>query len=162
MSVRPVPEGYHTVTPYLVVNGAAEAIDFYKHAFGAQEIMRMPGPPGKIAHAELRIGDSVLMVSDEMPGSLKSPQSLGGSPVGIFLYVADVDAVFRSAVEAGAKSEMEPANMFWGDRYGKLADPFGHAWSLATHVEDVSPEEMGRRMQDAMAQMGRPAEPVAG
>lgn len=161
MPVKPVPEGYNTVTPYLVVDGAADAIDFYERAFGARDIMRMPGPAGKIAHAELQIGDSKIMLGDEMPGSLRTPRSLGGSPVGLFLYVEDVDAVYQRAIEAGAKSEMPPADMFWGDRYCKLTDPFGHNWSIGTHIEDVPPEEMGRRMQEATAKMGQQPQPVS-
>lgn len=155
-AVKAIPPGYHTVTPYLVISGAARAIDFYKQAFGATELFRMAGPEGKIGHAELRIGDSPIMLSDEMMGN-KSPATLGGSPVGVFLYVEDVDAVFNQAVAAGAKSDMPPANMFWGDRYGKLTDPFGHIWSIATHVEDVAPEEMEKRAKAAMSQMAQAA-----
>ncbi|HEV3333240.1 MAG TPA: VOC family protein [Bryobacteraceae bacterium] len=156
MAVKPVPEGYHTATPYLVVNDANKAIDFYKRAFGAKEIARMDGPQGKIAHAELKIGDSMIMLSDEMPGqATRSPQSLGGTAVGVFLYLTDVDHVFKQATSAGAKVDMPLADMFWGDRYGKLTDPFGHAWSLATHKEDVAPEEMQKRMKAEMAKMGR-------
>jgi PhnB protein len=150
--VNPVPPGYHTVTPYLVLSDAAKAIDFYERAFGAKQIARMGGPDGKIGHAELKIGDSIIMLSDEMRGN-KSPQTLGGSPVSIFLYVEDVDSVYNRAVGAGATADMPPADMFWGDRFGRLTDPFGHAWSLATHIEDVAPEEMGKRAQAAMAQM---------
>jgi PhnB protein len=154
--VRPVPEGYHTTTPYLTVNDAAGAIDFYKRAFGATEIARMDGPPGKIAHAEIKIGDSMIMLSDEMPGSdVRSPKSLGGTSMSIFLYVEKVDSVFKQAVSAGAKSTMEPADMFWGDRFGKLIDPYGHSWALATHIEDVTPAEMEKRTQAFMAQMGQ-------
>jgi PhnB protein len=156
MPVKPIPDGYHTVTPYLVVNNAGAAIDFYKRAFGAQEIMRMDGPPGKIAHAELKIGDSMIMLSDEMPGaSCRSPQSLGGTAAGIFLYVKDVDSVFRQATSAGAKVEMALADQFWGDRYGKLTDPFGHSWSIATHVEDVTPADMEKRMEEMQAKMSQ-------
>jgi PhnB protein len=156
MSVKPIPDGYRTVTPYLVVNNAAGAIDFYKRAFGAQEINRMAGPQGKIAHAELKIGDSIVMLSDEMPGTgMRSPQSLGGTAVGIFLYVKDVDSAFKQATSAGAKVETPLADMFWGDRYGKLGDPYGHSWSMATHKEDVAPEEMSRRMQEQMAKMSQ-------
>lgn len=144
------PPGYHSVTPYLVVRDGARAIDFYKQAFGATEISRMGTPDGKIAHAELKIGDSMIMLSDEMMG-YKSPQSLGGSPVSIFLYVEDVDSVFNKAVQAGAKTDMAPADMFWGDRYGKLTDPFGHSWGIATHIEDVTPAEMEKRAKAAMA-----------
>jgi PhnB protein len=130
----------------------SKAIDFYKKAFAAQEIMRMDGPPGKIGHAELRIGDSVIMVADEMPGGgNRAPTSLGGTTAGVFLYVSDVDASYKQAVDAGAKGDMPPADMFWGDRFAKLTDPFGHSWSMATHVEDVAPEEMKKRMQQEMA-----------
>jgi PhnB protein len=134
--VRPIPEGYHSVTPYLTVNNAARAIDFYQRAFGAKKIMQMDGPDGKISHAELKIGDSMLMLSDEMPRGNKSPQSLGGSTVGIFLYVDNVDTVFNQAKSAGAKVDAPLEDMFWGDRFGKLTDPFGHSWALATHIED--------------------------
>jgi PhnB protein len=154
--VKPIPAGYHTATPYLVVNGAAQAIEFYKKAFGAQELFRMAGPGGKIAHAEIKIGDSPIMLSDEMMGN-KSPQALGGSPVGVFLYVENVDTVFDRAINAGAKEEMRPTNMFWGDRFGKLTDPFGHSWSLATHVEDVAPEEMEKRGREWRSQMAQGA-----
>ena len=157
MPVQPIPKGYHSVTPYLVVNDAARAIDFYKRAFGAQEIVRMDGPPGKIVHAELRIGDSMIMLGDEMPGGdCHSPKSLGGSTVGVFLYVENVDNVFNQALSAGAKSQMPVSDMFWGDRYGKLTDPFGHSWSLATHKEDVAPDEMKRRMEKEMAKHAQP------
>ena len=148
MPVKPIPEGYHTVTPYLTVHDAAKAIDFYKRAFDAKEIMRMEGPPGKIGHAELRIGDSVVMLSDEMPQSpTRAPQSVGGTTGGLFLYVSDVDTAYQKAVSAGAKGGMPPSDMFWGDRFGQLTDPFGHSWSLATHKEDVAPEEMKKRMK---------------
>jgi len=156
--VKPVPAGYHTVTPYLTVNDASRAIDFYKRAFGAQETVRMQGPPGKIGHAELKIGDSMIMLADEMPGSgCRAPQSLGGSTVNIFMYVTDVDSTFKQAVNAGAKVETAPADMFWGDRFGKLTDPFGHSWSVATHKEDVAPEEMQKRAQAAMSGMTQKA-----
>jgi PhnB protein len=154
--VKKIPDGYHSVTPYLVVGDATRAIDFYKQAFGASEIMRMGAPGGKIGHAELKIGDSMIMISDELMGN-KSPQTLGGSPVSIFLYVADVDSVFKQAVNAGARTDAAPADMFWGDRYGKLTDPFGHSWALATHIEDVAPAEMKKRAQAAMAQMSQSA-----
>ena len=150
--VRPIPEGYHSVTPYITVSNAARAIDFYQKAFGAKEIMRMNGPDGKIGHAELRIGDSVLMLADEMPGGgIRSPQSLHGTTAAIFLYVEGVDKIFNQAVSAGAKVDAPLENMFWGDRYGRLTDPFGHSWSLATHVEDVAPQEMEKRMKAEMA-----------
>ncbi len=146
MNAKPIPEGYHSVTPALAVDGAAEAIDFYRRAFGAKERARMLGPDGKIAHAELEIGDSVVMLSDPMPQSpLKTPKQLGGTTASLMLYVEDVDALVQQAVDAGAKITMPVENQFWGDRYGKLRDPFGHEWQVATHVEDVSPEEMARR-----------------
>ena len=145
-NVKPVPDGYHTLTPYIVVDGAADAIAFYQKAFGAQEIYRMPGPGGKVMHAEIQIGDSRLMLSDAIPEmGGRSPKSLGGSPASILIYVRDVDAAFARAVGAGATVDMPLMDMFWGDRYGKVKDPFGHLWQLATHVEDVSPEEMGKR-----------------
>jgi PhnB protein len=153
---KSIPDGFHSVTPYLTVNDAAKAIDFYKRAFDATEVSRMQGPPGKIAHAELRIGDSVIMLADEMPGNeCRSPQSLGGTTANLFMYVKDVDAAYKKATDAGAKATQPPADMFWGDRYGKLADPFGHAWSLATHKEDVAPDEMQRRGQEMMAKMAQ-------
>jgi PhnB protein len=154
---KPIPQGYHTVTPYLTVKGAAQAIDFYKRAFGAQEVERMPGPDGtSVMHAELKIGDSIVMLSDEFPQmGTRSPQTLGGSTVSLFLYVPDVDAAFKRAVDAGAKATMPPADMFWGDRFGKVADPFGHAWGLATHTEDLSPDEIRRRGQAEMAKMAK-------
>jgi len=150
--VTPVPEGYHTLTPYLVVDRASEAIEFYKRAFGAAEIARMPGPGGKVMHAEIQIGDSRLMLSDEFPEmGGRSPKAFGGSPASLMVYVADVDTAFTRAVEAGASVEMPLANMFWGDRYGKVKDPFGHVWQMASHVEDVAPDEMAKRMAAAMA-----------
>jgi PhnB protein len=156
--VNAIPSGYHSLTPYLVVNDASRAIDFYKQAFGAKETVRMGGPGGKIGHAELKIGDSMLMLSDEMPGSgSRSPQSLGGSPVSVFMYVENVDSVFDQAVKAGAKADKPPEDMFWGDRFGHLTDPFGHLWAIATHIEDVAPEEMRKRAQAAMAQMAQGA-----
>jgi len=155
-SVQPIPKGYHSVTPYLVVNDAARAIDFYKRAFGAQEKMRMDGPGGKIGHAELKIGDSIIMLSDETPGSgMRSPRSLGGTAAGVFLYVENVDSIFKQAVSAGAKADAQPSDMFWGDRFGKLTDPFGHQWSVATHKEDIAPDEMAKRAKEAMAKMGQ-------
>ncbi len=150
--VKPIPEGMHTVTPHLVCAGAAEAIEFYKRAFGAVEMARMPGPQGKLVHAMIRIGDSVVMLVDEFPemGAL-SPSSLKGSPVTIHLYVDNADAAAERAVKAGAKITMPVAEQFWGDRYGQLVDPFGHRWSIATHVRDVSPEEMQQAMQKGSA-----------
>jgi PhnB protein len=151
-SVKPIPEGYHTVTPYLVVSDSARALEFYAKAFGAQEKVRMAGPDGRIMHAEMQIGDSMVMVADENPGC-KSAQSSGGSPVSIFLYVEDVDSTFNQAVQAGAKADMPPQDMFWGDRFGKLTDPFGHLWALATHIEDVAPQDMKRRQDEFFASM---------
>lgn len=154
--VAPVPAGYHTVTAYLTVNDGARAIEFYTRAFGARETSRMPGPGGKLMHAELKIGDSYVMLSDEFPGmsSCKAPTSLGGTTVTMFLYLPDVDAAFKRAVEAGCKVIAPLTDMFWGDRFGKLEDPFGNQWSMATHKEDVSPAEMGQRARAAMAKMG--------
>ncbi len=153
--VKPIPEGYHTVTPYLVVRDAARALDFYKRAFGAVERFRMPGPGGKITHAEIQIGDSMIMLADEFPEmGCRSPQAFNGTPVSIFLYVEDVDATFKQAVTAGATSQMPVQDMFWGDRYGKLADPFGHVWSVATHKEDLTEEEISKR---AAAAFSKPA-----
>jgi PhnB protein len=155
---NPIPKGYHSVTPYLTVNDAARAIDFYQRAFGAQEVMRMDGPNGKIGHAEIKIGDSIVMLADEMPGmGARSPLSLGGTTAGVMLYVENADTVFNQAVSAGAQVESPLADMFWGDRYGRLKDPFGHSWSVATHIEDVAPAEMSKRMQEAMSKMAQQA-----
>jgi PhnB protein len=146
-AVKPIPDGYHTVTPALAVRGAAEALGFYTRAFGAEEMFRMPGPDGSVAHAEIRIGDSPIMLGEECPErGASAPPTIGGSAVSLHLYVKDVDAAFARATGAGCKVEMPPTNMFWGDRYCKLVDPYGHKWSLGTHVEDVSPGEMQRRM----------------
>jgi PhnB protein len=155
MATEPVktkPEGMHSVTPHLVCAGASEAIDFYKEAFGATEVSRLPGPDGRLMHASIRIGDSIIMLVDEMPewGSL-GPLALKGSSVVIHLYVDDVDSFSEQAVTAGAKVVLPVQDMFWGDRYGQLQDPFGHRWSVATHVRDVGPEEM----QKAMREMGQ-------
>ena len=155
MAAKPIPEGYHSVSPALSIDGAAESIEFYKRAFGANERYRMPWPDGTVAHAELEIGDSVVMLSDPFPESGVTPRrALGGTSVGIFLYVEDVDAVFQQAVDAGATVTTPLEDMFWGDRFGSVTDPFGHHWSLATHVEDVPPEEMEERAKAAMAAMG--------
>ena len=145
--VKPIPDGYHSVTPYLVVKNAARAISFYERAFGAKELLRMPEPDGRVGHAELRIGDSRVMLADEFPemGAL-GPQSIGGTPVTIHLYVEDVDAVVASAVAAGARIDRPVADQFYGDRSGGVEDPTGVAWWIATHVEDVPPAEMERRM----------------
>lgn len=155
--VKAVPEGYHTLIPNLRVRGAVQAIEFYKRAFGAQEIMRMAGPDGKtIMHAELKIGDSKFMLSDEFPEmGARSPQSLNGTPVSFYVYVEDVDAVFNRAVAAGAQVKMPVTDMFWGDRYGKLADPFGHEWELATHQQDLTPEEIRKAADAFFAQAAR-------
>ncbi|NOT67063.1 MAG: VOC family protein [Methylophilaceae bacterium] len=151
-TIKPVPEGMHTVTPHLVCAGAAEAIEFYKKAFNAEELMRVPGSQGKLIHACVRIGDSSVMLVDEFPEmECVSPKSLNGTPVTIHLQVEDVDAVFNQAVKAGAKVKMPVDDMFWGDRYGVLEDPFGHAWSVASHVRDVSPEEIAKAAQTECA-----------
>ena len=153
---KPVPEGFHTVTPHLVFRDTAKAIDFYKRAFGAQELNRMEGPGGKIGHAELKIGDSIIFLADEFPqGNCKAPQTVGGTTCSLNLYVEDVDSSFQKAVDAGAKTTMPVADMFWGDRYGVLTDPFGHAWGLATHKEDLSPQEIEERAQAFWASMER-------
>jgi PhnB protein len=150
--VQPIPEEYRGATPYLSVKDAAGAIEFYKKAFGAREVMRMPQPDGKIGHAEVRIGDAPIMLADEFPEmNFRSPQSLGGTPVNIVVYVNDVDALVGQAVGAGAKLSKPVADQFYGDRVGVLEDPFGHSWSFATHIEDVTPEEMNKR---AAAQHG--------
>jgi PhnB protein len=155
MAVKPIPEGYHTVTPYLAVDDAAEAIEYYKKAFGAKERVRMEAPNDKIGHAELEIGDSLVMLSDPFPqqATTSTPKELGGTSTSVFLYVEDVDAVVKRAVEAGATITMEVADQFWGDRFGSVQDPFGHCWSIATHVEDVPPEEIAERAKNAMAAM---------
>ena len=154
MAVQPIPEGYHSLTPYLAVEDASKAIDFYKEAFGAEELLRMPGPDGKIAHAELQLGDSKLMLSDPMPqSSVRPPSERGGTTASIFMYVEDVDATFAQAQRVGAEVVSELEDMFWGDRFGTLSDPFGHVWSLATHKEDLSEEEMAERSKAAMAEM---------
>jgi PhnB protein len=150
-AVKPIPEGMHTLTPHIVCEGASDAIAFYKKAFNAEEITRLPGPNGKVMHAAIRIGDSVLMLMDDFPewGSL-GPQALKGTPVTLHLYVKDVDAALQQAVAAGAQVTMPAADMFWGDRYGQVVDPFGHRWSIATRKQDLTPEEI----QQNMAKMG--------
>jgi PhnB protein len=146
MAVKYIPEGYHNATPYLIIKGAARAIDFYKQVFGATELMRFPGPGGAIGHAEIKIGDSPIMLADEAPQmGYRSPQSIGGTPVSLMLYVQDVDKVVDQAVKAGAKLERPVTDQFYGDRNGTIQDPFGHVWTIGTHKEDVSPEEMQRR-----------------
>lgn len=156
VAVKPIPEGYHTVTPFLTVRGADRAIEFYRRAFGAEELGRMPGPDGKtIMHAELKIGDSRIFLCDEVPGmECRSPETLGGSPSGIYLYVRDVDDAFKKALNAGATVKRPVQDMFWGDRTGGVQDPFGYVWDLATHKEDVSPEEMKRRGAEFFKTMG--------
>ena len=150
MPVKPIPEGYHSVTPYLIINGAADAIEYYQKAFGAVELFRFPAPGGKIGHAEIKIGDSPIMLADEHPEmGYKSPQSYGGTPVSIMIYVEDVDTIFKQAIAAGGKEQQAVKDQFYGDRLGTLADPFGHVWTIATHKEDVSMEEMQRRMKSA-------------
>jgi len=152
---RAIPDGYHTVTVNLNLKDVEKTIDFVKQAFGAEENIRMPGPDGKVAHAELQIGDSKLMLSDPFPQStVRPPSERGGPTASIFLYVDDCDATFEQATRAGATVEMPLQDMFWGDRFGSLADPFGHIWSVATHKEDLSEEEMAERSKAAMAEMG--------
>ena len=147
MSVSPIPDGYSSVTPYLIISGAKVAIEFYKTVFGATERLCLPGPDGRVAHAELEIGDSVIMLADECPErGAKSPQTYGGSPVSIHLYVNNSDQVYAKALAAGAKSIRPVENQFYGDRSGGFTDPFGHQWHVATHVEDVSPAELQRRL----------------
>ena len=152
MPVQPIPEGAQTLTPYLVLDDAAGAIDFYRRAFGAEERFRMDGPDGKVAHASMELGGSQFMLADDFPGSpYQPPKRTGATGVGLYVYIEDVDAVFQRAVDAGATAHSPVENMFWGDRWCRLVDPFGHVWELATHVEDVSPEEMAERAQAAMA-----------
>ena len=149
--VNPIPQGYSTVVTYISVKGASDAIAYYKKAFGAEELVRMPMPDGKVGHAELKIGDSILMLADEMdhPDAIaKSPRTLGGVTSGLALYVADCDAVFNRAVEAGGKVRRPLTNQFYGDRSGTIEDPFGHCWTIGTHVEDVPPDELARRMAE--------------
>jgi PhnB protein len=155
MAVKPIPEGYQSLTPYLAVEDATQAIDYYKQAFGATERVIMHGPDGKVGHAELEIGDSIVMLADQNPDSpTRPPNELGGCTGSIFLYTEDVDAVYQRAIDAGAVEKSKPENMFWGDRFGTLTDPFGHVWNIATHVEDVPPQEMEERAKAAMASMG--------
>ena len=152
--IKPVPDGFHTLTPHLVVKGASQAIEFYKRAFGAEEIKRLPGPDGKsLIHAELKIGNSRLLLVDEFPEmDCRGPKSVGGSPVSIHMFVDDADAAFDKALAAGAEVRMPLADQFWGDRYGVLTDPFGHIWSIATHKEDLTPQEIGKRAQTAFSE----------
>ena len=157
MAVKPIPEGYHAVTPSLTVKDGAKAIEFYKKAFGAQERMRLPGPDGRLMHAELQVGDSIVMLGEEMPEmGCKEPASVGAVSSSLYLYVPDVDAAFNRAVQAGAKALMPPADMFWGDRFGTVEDPSGHRWGLATHKEDPTPAEMEKRQKEFLASMAKP------
>ena len=151
--VMPIPDGYHTATPYLIMKGAAEAIEFYKQAFGAVELFRMPGPDGLVGHAEIRIGDSHIMLADEMPEmGFKGPKTLGGSPISIMLYVENADAVFAKAIAAGAKEVRPLENQFYGDRSGSIEDPSGHTWYISTHIEDIPEDELARRAAEMAAQ----------
>ena len=153
---RAIPEGYHSVTPYLIIKGAADAIDFYKRAFGATEVMRMASPDGKIGHAEIAIGDSHIMLADEQPAmGHRSPQSIGGTGVSLMVYIERVDDVFKRAIAAGARELQPIKDQFYGDRSGTLQDPFGHVWTVATHVEDVPPEEMHKRAEKFMQQKAK-------
>ncbi|MBC8357288.1 MAG: VOC family protein [Planctomycetes bacterium] len=155
MSVKAQPDGYHSITPYLIANDAAAAIEFYETAFGATELMRLPGPGGKVMHAEIKIGDSPIMLADEFPEmGIRSAKSFGGSPVSILIYTEDVDAMFAQAIAAGATETKPLADQFYGDRSGTVEDPFGHTWTIATHTEDLTPEEIDRRFQEMMSQMG--------
>lgn len=155
MPVKPIPDGYHTITPYLYIKGAAKALDFYKRAFGATELMRMEMPGGGIGHAEIMIGDSMLMLADEFPDmGVRSPLSLGGNGSSILIYCEDVDSLFAKAVAAGAKEVRPLKDQFYGDRSGTIEDPFGHQWTIATHKEDVTPEECARRHEEMMKQQG--------
>jgi len=154
MAVNPIPEGYHSVTPYLIVRGAAKALEFYKKAFGAEEIMRMESPGGKIAHAEIQIGNSRIMLADEHPEmDAKAPESFGGSPISLLIYCKDVDGQVKTAVEAGARIVRAVKDQFYGDRMGTIKDPFGHSWTIGTHIEDLTPEQMKERAAKAMAEM---------
>lgn len=154
-AVKPIPDGYHTVTPHLVVNDAKKALQFYATAFGAKALEEMCcDETNKVMHAEMKVGDSIIMLCDEFPEmGCKSPASLGGSPISIFLYVEDVDKAFKQATDAGCSVTMPLADMFWGDRYGRLKDPFGHEWAMGTHKEDLTPEEIKKRGKEAMKEM---------
>jgi PhnB protein len=155
MGVKPIPEGYNSVNAYLAVDDAEKAIEFYEKAFGAKERGRMPGPEGKIAHAELEIGNARIMLSDKFPQSAcETPKELGGTTVAMFLFVEDVDSVVQDAADAGAKITMKPEDQFWGDRLGQVTDPYGHVWQIATHIEDLTPDEIEARGREFMASMG--------
>jgi PhnB protein len=152
---KAIPDGYHTITPALTVKDGGQAIEFYKRALGAEEIMQIPGPDGRLMHAEMKIGDSRFMLGEEMADQgCRAPASVGAVSSSLYIYVQDVDKAFRRAVEGGAKALMPPTDMFWGDRFGQVEDPSGHRWGLATHKEDPSPEEMARRQKEFFAQMG--------
>lgn len=157
MAVKPIPDGYPRVVPHLQVRGAGDAVEFYKKAFGAREVMRMPAPDGRLAHAEIRIGDAPIFLVDEFPemGPKCSPTSLGGSSVSIHLWCEDADAAFKRAIDAGCQVMMQIDDMFWGDRYGVVTDPFGHNWSIATHKKDLTPEQMMDAMKTAMGPQGQ-------
>ena len=151
MAVKAIPDGCDHLIPHLICKGAGKAFDFYKKAFGAEELFRVPGPDGAVMHGEMKIGKSTVYLADEFPQmGCVSPQSLNGSPVTVHMYVQDVDKAFKKATDAGATAAMPPTDMFWGDRYAKVTDPFGHQWSIATHKEDVPPEELGKRAAEAM------------
>lgn len=155
MTVNVKPDGYHSITPYLITDDASAAIEFYKAAFGATELMRLPGPGGKVMHAEIKVGDSPVMLADEFPEmGIRSAKSFGGSPVSLMIYTEDVDAMFAQALAAGATEKKPLADQFYGDRSGTIEDPFGHSWTIATHTEDISPEEIARRFQEMMSQGG--------
>ena len=155
MPAKPIPDGYHSVTPYLIIDGAAAALDFYKKAFGATELFRMDVPGGKIGHAEMKIGDSPIMLADEYPDmGYRGPRSIGGTPVSIMIYVEDADRIFNQAIGAGAKVQQPMKDQFYGDRSGTLEDPYGHVWTVATHKEDLTPEEIGKRAAAAMKGCG--------
>lgn len=156
--VKPIPEGFHTLTPHLVVRGAKQAIEFYKKAFGAEEVAAMPTPDGNaVMHAELKIGNSMMMLVEEMPQMERwvSPARLNGTTIALAIYTEDCDALFKRAVGAGGKPTMEPMDAFWGDRYGKVTDPFGHEWEICTHKEDLTPEEVGQRAEEFFSKMGK-------
>lgn len=160
MSVKSQPDGYHSITPYVIANDAAAAIEFYKTAFAATELMRLPGPEGKVMHAEIKIGDSPVMIADEFPEmGIRSAKSFGGSPVSILIYTEDADAMFAKAIAAGATERKPLADQFYGDRSGTVEDPFGHTWTIATHTEDLTPEEIDKRFQEMMSQSGGGGEP---
>ncbi len=150
---RPIPEGFHSITPHIVCKNAGKALEFYIKAFGAKEHFKMPGPDGSIMHAEFQVGDSIVMMAEEMPAmQAKSPTTLGGSPVTLHIYCDDTDAMYKQAVAAGANGVMEPSDAFWGDRYARVDDPFGHSWAIATNKEKLTPEEIAKRAQAAFAQ----------